>query len=183
MLIRKTVLVREVIETDELGRPCDPLVRVAAMAVVANPFAAIDQDDLSALFDHGARLGARLADDILRALGGAAVCYGKAAIVGSAGAVEHGAALLHPALGKPVRAAIGGGKALMPSNIKVAGAGAAIDLPLGHRDEAWSFNHIDTMTLAIADAPRANEIVLCLAMSDGVRVRARVGEGPKPPGG
>lgn len=94
------------------------------------------------------------------------------------GVSEHGAALLHPRLGKPVRQAIGGGKALMPSNVKVANAGTAIDLSLGHKDEAWSFDHIDTMTIAIPDAPRPNEIVVCLAMSDGARPRARVGQGP-----
>jgi hypothetical protein len=180
MRTRKIVVTREIIEADELGHPCDPITRVAAMAVVDNPFAGIDQEDLSTLFDHGAHLGAKLADECLRALGGPPVCYGKAALVGSAGAMEHGAALLHPRLGKPVRDAIGGGLALMPSNVKVAAIGAGIDVPIGHKDEAWSFNHIDTMTLAVADAPRPGEIVVCVAMSDGIRVRARVGEGPKP---
>lgn len=178
MLIRKTILIRERIETDETGAPCPALARVAAIAVLQNPFAGTDQDDLSALFDMGAALGALLAADVVAALGAAPVAYGKAAIVGVAGASEHGAALLHPRLGKPVRLAIGGGQALMPSNVKVAAAGAAIDVPLGHKDEAWSFDHIDTMTLSIPDGPRPNEIAVCLAMSDGPRPRARVGKGP-----
>lgn len=183
MHARKVVVIRETIEADELGHPCGPIARVAAMAVIENPFAELDQDDLSALFDLGAHLGAKLADECLRALGRPPVSYGKAALVGSAGAPEHGAALLHPRLGKPVRRAIGGGLALMPSNVKVAAMGAAIDVPIGHKDEAWSFDHIDTMTLTVADAPRAKEIIVCLAMSDGIRVRARVGEGPKPRNG
>ena len=129
-------------------------------------------------FEIGAAIGERLASQIVAALGAAPVTYGKAAIVGTMGVSEHGAALLHPRLGKPVRQAIGGGKALMPSNVKVACVGTAIDLPLGHKDEAWSFDHIDTMTIAVPDAPRANEIVVCLAMSDGARPRARVRQGP-----
>ena len=83
--------------------------------------------------------------------------------------MEHGAALLHPRLGKPVRAAVGGGQLLMPSNVKVAAMGASIDLPLGHKDDPWSFDHIDTMSLLVPDAPRADEIKLCIAVSDGTR--------------
>ena len=77
--------------------------------------------------------------------------------------------MIHPKLGKPMRAAVGGGKALIPSNAKVAAVGVSIDLPLGHKDEAWSFDHFDTMTVMVADAPRADEIVLCMAVSDGSR--------------
>lgn len=179
MKIRKTLLIEETVETDEFGVGCDPLVRMAALAVLENPFAGIDADDLSELFDMGALLGDRLAGKIMRFLDGPATGYGKAAIVGSEGAAEHGAALLHPMLGKPVRAAIGGGKALMPSNVKVAALGETIDLPLGHKDEAWAFNHIDTLTVGIADAPRANEIVLCVGIASGARPRARVGDGPR----
>ncbi|WP_281928234.1 amino acid synthesis family protein [Roseibium album] len=180
MNIRKTLVIEEIVETDEFGVACDPLKRMAALAVLQNPFADTDADDLSVLFEMGAELGERLAGKIMERLGSAPTGYGKAAIVGTGGAAEHGAALLHPGLGKPVRAAIGGGKALMPSNVKVAAAGATIDLPLGHKDEAWAFNFIDTMSLCIADAPRANEIVLCVGIAAGTRPRARVGEGPRP---
>ena len=100
------------------------------------------------------------------------------AVVGVAGDLEHGGAMIHPKLGKPMRAAVGGGKALIPSNAKVAAAGTSIDLPLGHKDEAWSFDHFDTMTVMIADAPRPDEIVLCMAVSDGGRPHPRVGSGP-----
>lgn len=179
MDIRKTVFTREIITADEMGRPCDPITRVAAMAVARNPFAGMDQDDLSQLFDVGAQLGHSLTEELVKMLEASPVCYGKAALVGSLGAMEHGAAVLHPKLGKPVRHAIGGGKALMPSNHKVGALGSSIDLPLGHKDESWSFDHIDTMTLWVPDAPRADEIMLCVGLSDGTRAHPRVGKGPK----
>lgn len=180
MDVRKTVFTKEIITTDEMGMACDPITRVAALAVVRNPFAGVHQDDLSPLFDVGAQLGQSLTPELVHMLPGPPLCYGKAALVGSAGAMEHGAAVLHPALGKPVRAAVGGGQSLMPSNHKVGALGGSIDLPLGHKDEAWSFDHIDTMTLWVPDAPRADEIVLCIGLSDGTRVHARVGKGPSP---
>jgi hypothetical protein len=178
MFIRKTVFIREVIEADEMGRPCDPITRVAAMAVIKNPFAGVEQDDLSHLFDFGAALGQSLTPELVKMLEGSPICYGKAALVGSSSAMEHGAAVLHPKLGKPVRQAVGGGKSLMPSNHKIGALGSSIDLPLGHKDQAWSFDHIDTMTLWVPDAPRADEIVLCIGLSDGARAHPRVGKGP-----
>lgn len=179
MRIRKTMLIRERIEADEMGVPCEPLTRVAALAILNNPFARIAQDDLTELFEYGAELGAQLAAEAVSALGAPVVSYGKAAIVGTEGTAEHGAALLHPRLGKPVRAAIGGGQALMPSNVKLGVPGVSIDLPLGHKDDPWSFDYIDTLTIAIPDAPRPNEIVVCVGLSDGPRIRARVGKGPR----
>jgi len=136
MDIRKTIFTKEIITTDEMGQVCDPITRVAAMAVVKNPFADISQTDLSALFGVGAQLGQSLTEELVIMLGGAPICYGKAALVGASGAMEHGAAVLHPALGKPVRAAIGSAASLMPSNHKAGALGASIDLPLGHKDEA-----------------------------------------------
>lgn len=180
MDIRKTVFTKEIITADEMGMACDPITRVAAMAVVRNPLAGRYQDDLSPLFDVGAQLGGSLTQELVKMLGAPPLCYGKAALVGSAGAMEHGAAVLHPALGKPVRDAVGGGKSLMPSNHKVGPLAGSIDLPLGHKDEAWSFDHIDTMTLWVPDAPRADEIVFCIGLSDGTRAHPRVGKGPSP---
>jgi hypothetical protein len=179
--VRKTMILREIITSDEMGRPCDPITRAAAMAVVKNPFAGLDHEDLSPLFEFGAQLGDQLAAEIVGLLGGPPISYGKAALVGSSGAMEHGAAMIHPKLGAPVRLAVGGGKALMPSNVKVAGLGGTIDLPLGHKDEPWSFDHFDTMTLWLPDAPRADEVVLCIAVSDGPRANPRVGKGPTAP--
>ena len=178
MDIRKTMMIKETIEADGVGEACDPITRVVAVAVIRNPFAGRFVEDLSSLFDIGGQLGEKLMADAVNMLGGQPVSYGKAAIVGVAGDMEHGGALLHPKLGKPMRAAVGGGEALIPSNAKVAAAGVPIDLPLGHKDEAWSFDHFDTITLMVADAPRPDEIVLCMAVSDGPRPHPRVGSGP-----
>ena len=178
MDLRKTLILRETTQTDGIGTPCDPITRVVAVAVIRNPFAGRHAQDLSPLFDIGGALAERLMADAVAALPGTPVSYGKAAIVGTAGDMEHGGAMIHPKLGKPMRAAVGGGKALIPSNVKVAGIGAAIDLPLGHKDEAWSFDHFDTITVAVGDAPRPDEIVLCMAVSDGGRTHPRVGSGP-----
>jgi len=86
--------------------------------------------------------------------------------------------MIHPKLGKPMRAAVGGGQAVIPSNAKVAAMGAAIDVPLTHKDNAWSFDHFDTIFVTVADAPRPDEIVLCMAVADGGRPHPRVGSGP-----
>lgn len=178
MDVRKTVLVKETIETDWAGKACDPITRAVAMAVIRNPFASRFVDDLSPLFDIGGQLGDRLMKNVVAMLAKAPVSYGKAVIVGVNGDLEHGAALIHPKLGKPMRAAVSGGEALIASNAKVAPAGTSIDLPLAHKDEAWSFDHFDTMTVAIADAPRPDEIVVCMAAADGGRPHPRVGSGP-----
>ena len=92
--------------------------------------------------------------------------------------MEHGGAMIHPKLGKPMRSAVGGGKSVIPSNVKIGAVGDAIDIPLGHKDEAWSFDHFDTMTLMVADAPLPDEILMCMAVSDGARPHPRVGDGP-----
>lgn len=178
MHVRKTVLTREIITTDEMGTPCAPITRAAAMALVKNPFAGVDRQDLSDLFRIAEDLGPSLSEELVKLLAGPPVCYGKAALIGASGAMEHGAAVLHPRLGKPVRAAVGGGKALMPSNHKVGAVGDSIDMPLGHKDEPWAFDFIDTMTLCVPDGPRADEILLCIGLSDGSRAHPRVGKGP-----
>lgn len=178
MQLRKTLIIKETIETDGFGKACEPITRIAVMAVIENPFAGKYEEDLSSLFDMGGKLGEQLMAEIVEQLPGAPVSYGKAAIVGVNGELEHGGAMIHPKLGKPMRAAVGGGEALIPSNAKVAAVGASIDVPLGHKDQAWSFPHFDTMTIMIADAPRPDEIVMCVAISDGARPHPRVGNGP-----
>jgi hypothetical protein len=178
MDVRKTVIIKEVIEADGVGKACAPITRVVAVAVVRNPFAGRFADDLTPLFDLGGRLGERLMGDAVAMLAGPPVSYGKAAIVGVAGDLEHGGAMIHPKLGKPMRAAVGGGKSLISSNAKVAAAGTPVDLPLGHKDDSWSFDHFDTMTVMVADAPRPDEIVLCMAVADGGRPHPRCGSGP-----
>jgi hypothetical protein len=102
------------------------------------------------------------------------VSYGKGALVGVDGEMEHGGACVHPMLGKPMRAAVGGGKAV----IKIAAAGASLDVPLGHKDDSWSFPHFDTITVSVADAPRPNEILVVMAIADAGRLRNRCGTEP-----
>lgn len=177
---RKTSFLRETIDADEAGEPCAPNTRVVAMAVIRNPFAGVHGADLSPLFEVGAQLGEALMTEAVGMLAGPPTSYGKGAIVGSAGAMEHGAALIHPRLGKPMRAAVGGGESLIPANVKVAEIGASLDLPLGHKDNPWAFDYIDTITIMLGDAPRADEIVVCMAVADGGRPHARVGSGPAP---
>jgi len=174
MDIRKIVIQRETLLAEAGATAATPVNRVIAAAVFANPFPGRFGQDLASLFDLGAEIGARLVPEALTALGAPAVSYGKAAVVGVNGDVEHGHALLHPKLGKPMRAGVGGGAALIPATVKLSAAGASIEVPLGHKDEPWSFDHIDTMTLSIADAPRPDEIVMAVAFADGARINARV---------
>ena len=178
MEIRKTTVVHETIESDGYGESCEPISRVAVLVVVCNPLAGQFVEDLSPLFDIGGELGNMMMDRAVSLLGGNPISYGKAAIVGSDGEMEHGGAVIHPKLGKPMRAAVGGGQSVIPSNCKVAAMGTPIDIPLGHKDEPWSFDHFDTMTVMVADAPRTDEILVCMAVADGGRTHPRVGSGP-----
>lgn len=178
MIIRRlTVLLDET--RMEMGRPLpQPLRRAVACAVIQNPFAGRYVEDLSELIEAGAELGALLAAECIAALGipGAAVqSYGKAAIVGEAGELEHAAALLHPKMGAPIRALIGGGAALIPSAKKSGGPGATIDVPLGHKDAAYVRSHYDAIEARIPDAPRAAEIMVCVALTAGGRPWPRIG--------
>lgn len=178
MDVRRTLVIKDSIQSDSYGNACARITRVVAAGVVKNPFAGRFVEDLSPLFDIGGELGELLMGEAMALLVGPPVSYGKAAIVGVAGDLEHGAAMIHPKLGKPMRSAVGGGKALIPSNAKVAGVGTSIDLPLGHKDEAWSFDHFDTFTVVIPDAPRPDEIVLCVGVADAGRPYPRAGSGP-----
>jgi hypothetical protein len=176
--IRKIITTREMV-LSELGVAAPrPVVRAVGMAVIVNPFAARSVEDLRQLFEAGATLGERLMPDLVRLLDGPAVSYGKGALVGVDGEMEHGGACVHPMLGKPMRTAIGGGKAVISSNVKVAAAGSTLDVPLGHKDDPWSFPHFDTITVSVADAPRPNEILVVIAIADGGRLRNRCGTEP-----
>lgn len=175
---RKTLFLREVTLADRFGEPCPPVTRVAIATVFRNPLAGRFEPDLSPLFAIGAELGERLAPQAVALLGAPPVSYGKAAIVGTSGDMEHGGAVIHPRLGAPMRAAAGGGAAVIGSNVKIGALGTSIDLPLGHKDDPWSFDHFDTMTLSIPDAPAPDEIVMILAYADGGRPIPRSGKGP-----
>ncbi len=176
--IRKIVVVVDETLT-EMGRSVDPPIRrAAALAVIANPFAGRYVEDLSALVALGEELGSLLVERALAALGivGRAVeSYGKAALVGEDGELEHAAALLHPKMGAPVRKALGGGAALIPSSKKRGGPGAVLDIPLGHKDAAFVRSHFDGMEVRINDAPRAGEIAVAVALTTGGRPLPRIG--------
>ena len=172
--IRKIITMRETVLSELAFAAPRPVVRAVGMAVIPNPFARRFVDDLRPLFEAGAMLGERLMPDLVKLLDGPAVSYGKGALVGVDGEMEHGGACVHPMLGKPMRAAVGGGKAV----IKIAAAGASLDVPLGHKDDSWSFPHFDTITVSVADAPRPNEILVVMAIADGGRLRNRCGTEP-----
>lgn len=151
-------------------------VKVVAAAVVTNPHAGAHVDDLSVIEALGAEVATLLVDEALRALGdraGEVSAYGKAAIVGLDGELEHAAALIHPRFGAPVRAAIGGGQAIIPSTKKVDAAGSAITMPLTNRDDIWSFDEMDAVEISVPGAPRPDEILVCLALGVGGRPHAR----------
>ena len=174
MELRRTAIIRDTVHA-EGGLPAlRPVTRVAACGVIKNPLAGCARDDLSDLLPLGEELGALLVREALAALPHPPVSYGKAAIVGLDGDIEHAAAIIHPRMGRPIRAAIGGGKAIIPSNVKVAAAGTAIDVPLSDRDDVWQFDNLDTITVAVPDAPRLGEIVVVVALGDGGRPRPRI---------
>jgi hypothetical protein len=163
----------------EMDHPIDPPTRkAAAIAVIENPCAGRHVADLEALMAIGEHLGDVLGQRAVAALGiapGQAESYGKAAIVGEAGELEHAAAILHPRLGKPLRAAVEKGAALVPSAKKRAGMGAPIDVPLGHKDAAYVRSHFDAMEVRVVDAPRADEIVVAVVVTDSGRPLPRIG--------
>jgi hypothetical protein len=182
MDIRRIWLCRDIVLA-EGGLPAlTPVTRAAACAVIANPFAGRPSDDLAELVPFGASLGELLVKEALALLSRPVIAYGKAAIVGTLGDIEHAAAILHPRMGKPMRDAIGGGQAIIPSNVKIGGVGAVIDIPLGHKDDVWSFDQIDTLSVMVPNAPRPDEIAVIVALADGGRPRPRVAKsGPVPP--
>ena len=176
--IRKTSIIVEETRKD-LGRAVDPPTRkAAAVAVIENPCAGRYEEDLSELMDIGAELGALLGEMCIDALGirpADAHSYGKAAIVGENGEWEHAAAVLHPKLGAPLRKAVEKGAALVPSAKKLGGPGTSIDVPLGHKDAAYVRSHFDGMEVRMADAPRADEMLVAICVTDSGRAFARVG--------
>ncbi len=163
----------------EMGRVIDPPTRrAAAVAVIENPHASEYAEDLEALMVIGEELGGLLGDKCVAMLGidpAQAQSYGKAAMVGEAGELEHAAAILHPRLGKPLRAAVEKGAALVASSKKMGSMGQPLDVPLGHKDAAYVRSHFDGMEVRINDAPRANEIMVAVAVTDSGRPLPRVG--------
>lgn len=179
----KTDIRKLIVQVDEtrleMGRQIQPPTRRAvAIAVIANPFAGRYAENLDELSDIGAELGKLLGERCVAALGIApseAESYGKAAIVGEGGELEHAAAILHPKLGAPLREAVEKGAALVPSAKKMGGLGTAIDVPLGHKDAAFVRSHFDAIEARVSDAPRADEIVVAVAVTDSGRPLPRIG--------
>lgn len=175
MRIRKLMTLVEEILEDGGRAAARPIKKVAAVAVIENPCAGRFVEDLQELIKTGEELGDLLGRRAMEALGGPVHSYGKAAVVGVDGEYEHAAAILHPTLGAPFRAAVGGGKAIIPSTKKLGGPGTAIDVPLHYKDAAFVRTHFDAMEVRLADAPRASEILVALVVTDGGRPHPRVG--------
>jgi len=163
----------------EMGKPLEPSIRRAvAMVVIENPYSGSYSENLDALIEFGEFAGKQLTENCLRALNvspSEIESFGKGAIIGENGELEHGAALMHPKLGVAMRAVLGGGKALVPSAKKRAGVGATIDVPLGHREAAAVRSHFDAIEAHVTDAPRANEIVVAVALTVSGRPLPRIG--------
>lgn len=179
-MIRKLLTILE--ETHREAGPdrevAPPTRKAAAIAIVANPYAGRFQPNLEVLIDLGERLGHILGTRAVRALGVApdqVQSYGKAAIVGEDGELEHAAAVLHPKLGAPLRRAVGHGAAIVPSAAKRGGMGCPIDVPLGHKDAAQARSYRDAMEVRLADAPRRDELLVAIVVTDSGRPLARIG--------
>lgn len=170
--VTKTVLIRESAPRPQSGGEPDQLVRVIGAVVIRNPFLGTSNEDSSRFDPMGEVIGRMIIQDMLNLLPSAPCSYGKATLIGQLGTPEHGAALMHPTLGRPIRDAIGGGKAIIPSNVKLGAIGATVDVPLSHKDDAWSFDYLDTIPVCIPDAPRPDEIVVIIALSTGKRTGA-----------
>ena len=177
VVVRK--IVTQIDETFHEGGPAAarPPKRGVILAVIANPFAGGYADDIAGFMDDLKPLGLDMAGRLLKALGNDPALiegYGKGAIVGEGGEIEH-AALWHVPGGYAMRELLGGTKAIVPSAKKVGGLGARLDVPITHVNASYVRSHFDAIEVGVADAPRASEIVLALAMTTGPRVHARVG--------
>lgn len=174
--VRSWFSVRHEIQHDG-GAPAEtPLVKAAVAVVVHNPLAGRQVDDLDELIAPSPWLGAELGRRAAALLGEQPVAsYGKAGIAGLAGEQEHAVACLTTVFGDPFRDAVGGGAAWIPSVTKSASAGTALDIPLAHKDALYVRSHYDAVTIAVPDAPRPHELLLCVGVASGGRVHHRVG--------
>jgi len=173
---KRLVIVEEIFH--EGGPPAaTPLRRGAIIAVIRNPFAGRYVEEIAGFMDDLKPLGLAMAQQLIQALGGdpkAIQGYGKGAIVGAAGELEHGA-LWHVPGGYAMREALGGAKAIVASAKKVGGPGARLDVPVTHIDASYVRSHFDAMEVGVPDGPKADEIALVLVMTTGARIHARVG--------
>jgi hypothetical protein len=176
--IRKIYTIIEQTHSEGAVQLDKPTCKAAVAAVFKNPYAGKYQEDLSLLYEWSEQLGEMLTQKAVAALGiepAKVHSYGKGAIAGGKGELEHCAALMHPALGKPMRDNVGGGKALIPSAKKLGYPGVVLDVPLHFKDAAFVRSHFDAMEVRLPDAPRGDELVLIVAVTDSGRPLARVG--------
>jgi Amino acid synthesis len=174
--VRKKLTIVEDIFHESGPAPGKPLRRAAALAVIHNPFAGRYVEEIAGFMDDLKPLGLEMAKALIAALGDAKVIegFGKGAIVGSAGELEHGA-LWHVPGGYAMRQLLGDAKAIVPSTKKVGGPGTRLDVPVTHINASYVRSHFDAMEVGVTDAPRSGEIVLALVMTTGPRIHARVG--------
>lgn len=180
--IRKWFTQVEEVLANESGQLADgdPLRRVVIAAAIHNPFAGAPfRQDLHTVIDPSGTLGVEFGRRAVAVFADQPIqSYGKGALVGSAGEYEHGNAFLTQVFANPVRAAIGGGKAWVPSTGKVAGSGAVLDIPLAHKDALYVRDNYDTVSVSFDDAPRSDEVVIAFAFASRGRLHARLG-GPR----
>lgn len=177
MRVRKYFNQLEEIQSEQGRAVGRPVRKVVAAAVLENEFAGRWQEDLSSLYELGRDLGLQLTSTAMQLLGGEGAvvdAYGKGALVGTSGELEHAAALLHPLFGKAVRSCLAQAQSVMPSTVKRSPPGSMLDLPVHNVIDPWSFDHFDTVSFCIADAPLPREIVIALVLSEGGRPLARV---------
>ena len=174
--IRKIVVQLEEVH-QESGKPINPVTRkVTVAAVIRNPFAGKYVEELEPLYDLGKEIGGLLAQkgvEVLNVEPDVVEAYGKGAIIGVDGEVEHAAAVMHPRFGGPVRAAVGKGDDIIPSTKKVGGPGSTLVMPITQKNSIWSFDHMDSSEITIPDAPKSNEMVIAVALAIGGRPLAR----------
>ena len=175
MEVRRLITIDEEVLV-EAKRPVNPPLRkIAATAVITNPFAGRYVEDLKEMIEIGEQIGTILADRILRVVDASQIeSFGKACIVGEAGEIEHAGALIHPTYGKAIRQVIGGGAAIIPSTKKIGGPGTRIDVPLHYKEAASVASHFDAVEVGLPDSPKADEILIALAVTTGGRPHARI---------
>jgi hypothetical protein len=185
LTIRKILTVMEETHVEAERKLDKPTRKAAAIAVIKNPFAGRYNEDLSPLYGYGEELGDLLGKIALETLQVRREearerihSYGKSVVVGAEGELEHAHAIMHPRLGAPFRRVLGGAddcKAIIPSTAKVGPIGESIDIPLHYKGSEWVFSHFDTMKVSVPDAPRADEMLVALAITDSGRPLARIG--------
>lgn len=177
VIIRKQALFSEEIFHEGGPPAAGPLRRLAVISVIANPFAGRYEPEIAGFMEALKPLGKAMARRMLAALGGDPAVvegYGKGAIVGTEGELEHGA-LWHVPGGWAMREVLGDTRAIVPSTKKVGGPGTRLDVPVTHVNASYVRSHFDAMEVGLNDAPRAGELALVLVMTTGPRIHARVG--------